>query len=330
MTDFCQPFVTAQLDILVYTGIGDSNIQSEVDQEMLHSSSVLVPRERPRIGSLVRFWGIVGAIGFAAAGCAEPPVKPLSSDLRQAVTTLSADVSGIKQSDTSQIGARGSKEGGERGAALGAAAVLRQGSLLALVLSPVGAAIGSASGAAEARSEQIVDVARSELRLAMQDVDFGEDFRSRLATSRWANNLTVVNVSMGAASAAQQSVEPNLTGKPPYILALEYQVTIFQPREVNPKIAIATRVTAQLQSPDRRQLLHKATWTYCGQRRDFVEMSANHAALLRDQIKMASAILAEAIPYDLFISNKPRPGKGICMDFSDLPSGRGTKPPSLL
>lgn len=39
---------------------------------------------------------------------------------------------------------------------------------------------------------------------------------------------------------------------------------------------------------------------------------------------------AEAIPYDLFVSKVPRPLKGYCMDFSDLPSGYGTKAPGLI
>ena len=55
-----------------------------------------------------------------------------------------------------------------------------------------------------------------------------------------------------------------------------------------------------------------------------------YAALLRQQINTAAAVLAEAIPYDLFVSKVPRPLKGYCMDFSDLPSGFGIKAPGLL
>ena len=39
---------------------------------------------------------------------------------------------------------------------------------------------------------------------------------------------------------------------------------------------------------------------------------------------------AEAIPYDLFVSKVPRPLKGCCVDFTDLPSGTGTKAPGLI
>lgn len=39
---------------------------------------------------------------------------------------------------------------------------------------------------------------------------------------------------------------------------------------------------------------------------------------------------AEAVPDDLFISKMPRPLKGYCMDFNDLPSGYGAKAPGLI
>lgn len=277
---------------------------------------------------ITRVWGVVGAIGVFLTACAEPPVKPLSSDLRRSITTVSGDVSGVKNSDTSEIGARGSAEGGQRGAAQGAAAMMRSGTLGGLLLAPVGAAVGGAKGATDAQSEQVVDDVRSELRLAMQDVDFGEDLRARLAASQWANNLAVANVTSGAASAAQSATN-GANGADAHIVALEYRVAIHHPRHVNPRIALVAQVTAQVQSPDRKQMLHKATWTYCGVPQDFVEMAANKAALLRGQISRASEILAEAIPHDLFVSDKPRPAKGFCMDFTDLPGGRGSTAPTL-
>lgn len=278
---------------------------------------------------ITRVWGVVGAIGVLLTACAEPPVKPLPSDLRRSITTVSGDVSGVKNSDTSEIGARGSAEGGQRGAAQGAAAMMRSGTLGGLLLAPVGAAVGGAKGATDAQSEQVVDDVRSELRLAMQDVDFGEDLKSRLAASRWADSLTVAGITLGAASAAQQSATSGANGSDAHIVALEYRVLIYHPRHVNPRIAIIAQVVAQIQSPDRKRMLHKATWTYCGEPYDFVEMAANKAALLRGQISRASEILAEAIPHDLFVSDKPRPVKGVCMDFTDLPGGRGTKAPTL-
>jgi hypothetical protein len=51
---------------------------------------------------------------------------------------------------------------------------------------------------------------------------------------------------------------------------------------------------------------------------------------LRAQIDHAAAVLAEAIPYDLYVSKRPRHllFNSTCMDFSDLPSGIGRPPVS--
>jgi hypothetical protein len=59
-----------------------------------------------------------------------------------------------------------------------------------------------------------------------------------------------------------------------------------------------------------------------------VQMAANNGAALRAQIDRAAAVLAEAIPYDLYVSKRPRHllFNSTCMDFSDLPSGIGRPP----
>lgn len=280
------------------------------------------------VGRVIAFASLVCV--FVSA-CAQPPVTPIPDSTRRTITSISGDISGIKNSDTSQIGARGSDEGARRGANQGAAATIGSGSLLGLLIAPVGAAIGGAKGAAEAQSENVVDDTRTELRLAMQDTDFAEDLRARLAASRIAGDIVVSSMTAGASTAAQQSVtNVSASSAPSHIIAIEYRLAIFHQAHVNPKIALVAQVTAQVQSPDRKQMLHKATWTYCGQPYDFVQMGANNAALLRGQINTAAAVLAEAIPYDLFVSKVPRPLKGYCMDFSDLPGGIGTKAPGLL
>ncbi|WP_428680230.1 hypothetical protein [Reyranella sp.] len=203
--------------------------------------------------------------------------------------------------------------------------------MLGLLLAPVGAAVGGAKGASEAQSEDVVDTTRADLRLAMQDTDFAEDLRARLAASTIAGDIMVSSMTSGASTAAQQSASSASAGGPlSHIIAVEYKLAIFHQAHVNPKIALVAQVTAQVQSPDRKQMLHKATWTYCGQPYDFVQMAANNAALLRGQINTAAAVLAEAIPYDLFVSKVPRSLKGYCMDFTDLPSGTGTKAPGLI
>ena len=82
---------------------------------------------------------------------------------------------------------------------------------------------------------------------------------------------------------------------------------------------------AKVQNANASQPLHQATWAYCGERYHFVHMAANNGAALRAQIDRAAAVLAEAIPYDLYVSKRPRHLllNSTCMDFSDLPSGIG-------
>ena len=277
-----------------------------------------------------RVFAITSVVCALVSACGEPPVKPIPEATRRTITTISGDVSGLKNSDTSQIGARGSNEGAQRGAAQGAGTVASSGTLLGLLLMPVGAAVGGAKGAAEAQSEDAVDATRAEMRLAMQDTDFGEELRSRLASSKMDGEIVVASMTSGSSTAAQQSANVAAGDAPAHVIAIEYRLAIFHQAHVNPKIALIAQVTAQVQSPDRKQMLHKATWTYCGEPQDFIQMGANNAEALRSQINTAAVVLAEAIPYDLFVSKQPRPLKGVCMDFTDLPSGRGRKAPALL
>jgi hypothetical protein len=94
---------------------------------------------------------------------------------------------------------------------------------------------------------------------------------------------------------------------------------------VNPKVGIIVLARAKVRSANASQPLHQSTWAYCGERYHFVQMGANNGAALRSQIDRAASVLAEAIPYDLYVSKRPRHLllNGTCMDFSDLPSGIG-------
>src|SRR5262249_44412822 len=149
---------------------------------------------------------------------------------RQSVTAISADVSGIKDSDTSDIGARGSTEGSQRGAAQGVAALTSSGNLVGFILAPIGAAVGGAKGASDAQSEEVVDQTRTNLRIAMQETDFGELLRSRLLAEGVAGPVQIVGAS-GAGTAPLQGT----TGKPVgQVLALEHKVSIARLRHVNP------------------------------------------------------------------------------------------------
>jgi hypothetical protein len=195
-------------------------------------------------------------------------------------------------------------------------------------LAPVGAAVGSAKGSSEAQPEEVVDATRSNLRVALQQTDFGELLRSRLLTGHAAGDIEIVGVTSGAATAPLQSGSGKTVDQ---LLVLEYRLGIMHMYHVNPDIGVVVKVTAQVTSPDRKTLIHKAAWTYCSPRQHFVKMGENDAAALRAEIDTAATVLAEAIPYDLYVSNQPRPIKNMqCMDFGNLPSGRGKAAPPLL
>jgi len=257
-------------------------------------------------------------IAMAVSACAPPLVTPMSADLRKAVTSVGTDVSGIRHSDTSQLGARGSKEGADKGAASAASHVLRSGgSLLGmLIVAPFAAAAGAAAGASNARSEDVVDAARLGLRQALQEEDFTAILRSKLTTVGVPGNVAVVSV-------PQAGPVPANVGGSRHVLTLEYQMALLRDGVVVPKVGIIAQVKGQMLSPDRGQVLHTNVWFYCGPVRDFVEMSRDRGAPLRVEIEKAATVLAEAIHYDLFVSSTKRFAKPlpVCMDLSDLPSG---------
>ena len=60
------------------------------------------------------------AVALLASACAQAPVHPIPEPARRSVTAISGDVSGLKHSDTSKLGARGSSEGAQLGAQQGA------------------------------------------------------------------------------------------------------------------------------------------------------------------------------------------------------------------
>jgi hypothetical protein len=260
----------------------------------------------------------LAVLAMAVSACAPPLVTPMSADLRKAVTSVGADVSGMSHSDTSQLGARGSKEGADKGAASAAGSVVRGGgSLLGiLIVAPFAAAVGAASGASNARSEDVVDAARLGLRQALQESDFTTILRTKVTGIGVTNTVTMVSV-------AQAVPLPANTAGSRHVLTLEYQLGLLRDGVVVPKVGIVALVKGQMLSPDRSQVLHTNTWIYCGPVRDFVEMSRDRGAPLRVEIDRAAAVLAEAIHYDLFVSStkrfaKPQPE---CMDLSDLPNG---------
>jgi hypothetical protein len=245
--------------------------------------------------------------------------------VRRNVTSISGDVSGLKHSDTSRLGARGSAEGAQLGAQQGAALLPGGGGIIGLAVIGVGAIVGGVKGANEAQSELLVDQTRVFLRTAIDETDFTELLRTRLAASKAAGDIEIANVTSEAAPLPSVA---NAATVPDHFLTIEYRLGLQREDLVNPKVGILVLVRARVRD-NRQQQIHQATWAYCGARYHFVQMAANNAAALRAQIDQAAAVLAEAIPYDLYVSKQPRHllMNSTCMDFRDLPSGRGTAAP---
>jgi hypothetical protein len=276
-----------------------------------------------RTGRLV---ATAAALALLASACAQAPVNPIPEPVRRNVTSISGDVSGLKHSDTSRLGARGSAEGAQLGAQQGAALLPGAGGIIGLAVIGVGAIVGGVKGANEAQSELLVDQTRVFLRTAIDETDFTELLRARLAASKAAGDVEIIN--MTSTTVPLPSVA-NAATVPDHFLAIEYRLGLQREDLVNPKVGILVLVRAQVRDPNRQQQIHQATWAYCGARYHFVQMAANNAAALRAQIDQAAAVLAEAIPYDLYVSKQPRHllMNSTCMDFRDLPSGRGTAAP---
>ena len=270
----------------------------------------------------IRAVAAVVAASLLSTGCAQAPVEPIPEPARRSVTSISGDVSGLKHADTSRLGARGSAEGAQLGAQQGATILPGGGGIVGLAVMGVGAIVGGVKGANEAQSENVVDQARVFLRTAIEDTDFTELLRTRLASSKAAGDVEIINVTSQATPLA---AVPDGARVPDHFLIIEYRLGLQREHLVNPKVGIIVLARAKVRNANASQPLHQSTWAYCGERYHFVQMAGNNGAALRAQIDRAAAVLAEAIPYDLYVSKRPRHlmFNSTCMDFSDLPSGIG-------
>jgi hypothetical protein len=277
-----------------------------------------------RIGPRVVATGIVLSL---LSGCAQEPVNPIPEPTRHSVTSISGDVSGLKHADTSKLGARGSAEGAQLGAQQGASILPGGGGIVGLAVMGVGAIVGGVKGANEAQREDVVDQARVFLRTAIEDTDFTELLRARLAMSKAAGDIEIINVTSQATPLA---TVPDGARVPDHFLVIEYRLGLQREHLVNPNVGIIVLARAKVRNGGANQQRHQATGGYCGARYHFVQMAANYGAALRAQIDHAAAVLGEAIPYDLYVSKRPRHllFNSTCMDFSDLPSGIGRPPVS--
>jgi hypothetical protein len=281
-------------------------------------------------GAPRRSLALVAVVSLAA--CAETPVTPIPDAARRNVTAVSGDVQGLKYSDTSKLGARGSGEGAQLGALQGAAYLQGAGGLLGLAVMGVGAIVGSAKGASEAQAADIVDQTRGQLHRAIDDTDFTELLRARLSQSKSAGDIEIINVT---SQAVPLDSVANNARSPDHYLAIEYRLGLHRHNLVNPEIGVLVLVHVRVRDPGRNQQIHQAIWAWCGEPRHFVQMAANDAAAVRAQIDQAATVLAEAIPYDLYLNRKPRALRSTrppCMDFADLPSAatRAVRRPGLV
>jgi hypothetical protein len=155
------------------------------------------------------------------SGCAQAPVNPIPEPTRRSVTSISGDVSGLKHTDTSTLGARGSAEGAQLGAQQGASILPGGGGIVGLAVMGVGAIVGGVKGANEAQREDVVDQARVFLRTAIEDTDFTELLRARLAMSKAAGDVEIINVTSQATPLA---TVPDGARVPDHFLVIEYRL----------------------------------------------------------------------------------------------------------
>jgi hypothetical protein len=270
-------------------------------------------------------------LAAAVAACAPPAVTPMSEAHRKTIVALSAEVTGAKHSNTSDLGARGSGEGATKGSAQAAAAAMQGGgSLLGiLIVTPLAAAAGAAAGAASAKSEAEVDAARAGLRIAIQKIDFTVLLRDELGRTRGAGGLvTVVNGSANAGAVVSNVAMTSPAIEPSHRLSVDYQMGMVITGAVVPDVQASVIVKTQVMTNDRRSVLHSGTWMYCGPKRNFIDAAVDNGAPLRADFRHAAVVVAEAITFDTFASANPRhlrPPRG-CMDLADLPSGLGRLP----
>ena len=263
--------------------------------------------------NLSRMGAAAAAVGAALLSACSAPVNPVREEVRRTVTGISADLSGVKHSDTGNLGARGSEEGASKGAAQ---AMSQATSLLGLLILPI---VGGAAGAASARPAEEVDPARANIRLAIQETDFNEMLRQRLMRSTAGGQVRVVDVSSGGTGGP---ASPGAS----HVVTLEYQLGIVRIGAVVPDVTVIVAFKGQLLSPDRQKVLHSNTWVYCGDFRNFIEAGQNSGAHFRTEMQRAAQVIGDAILYDLFVNNEPR-GFGSrrpCLNFNNLPPSTDT------
>ena len=195
----------------------------------------------------------------------------------------------------------------------------------ALHATPVRCDLESVTPASIGNAEAVVHCAAFVEQWGPKDAwkRFNVDGTARmLAASKAAGDIEIVNVTSQASPLA---AVPDAARVPDHFLVIEYRLGLQREHLVNPKVGIIVLARARVRDANGSQPLHQAIWAYCGERYHFVQMAANNGAALRSQIDRAAAVLAEAIPHDLYVSKRPRHllFNSTCMDFSDLPSGIG-------
>jgi len=202
-----------------------------------------------------RVAAILGVVMALTSACSKTSVvDPMADGARSSVSSVSIEISGSKLADASNIGARGSREGVRRSAdqTAGTGASTAAGLIVGLLIQGVAAA----KGAADAQPHLVVDETRASLQNALQETDFGELLRARLAASKASGPVEIVAVTVSPSPAPVLDA----AGKPvSQIVSLDYRLLLHAPAEVNPDIGLVARVTARVLSPDRRRLFHTAT-----------------------------------------------------------------------
>jgi hypothetical protein len=244
---------------------------------------------------------------------APPPSAALRQQLQQA--TLVTPGGGMTGSVAMPLGSSGAAAG-HNAAEVGVVGV---GSALGgCLMGPFGCVIGL-GGAAGAIIVTPVAVVIGALRAHGEDSVRAADANIKAALAEADPSATLARELMAA---AQQAPSVHLVTTPardvaddgPGAHALPSGVTLtvsvseldFRSEgRIEPDVTMLMKVTARVSLAGGGSELYECTWGYKGVERDYFELAANNAAILRADIQTACRLMAQKIVADLFVSTKP-------------------------
>ncbi len=253
-------------------------------------------------------------------GCAQkrydnvlPP--PPTEDQRAGFGTVGLTSVRFAPEISFRLPAKGSVEGAQRGAAIGAAAPISVGvyipsaALVGLILAPVGAVVGTVVGAAEALPAEQVEKAEAVLKGALSPrhietamADAMREFMRREA------KLPVVFVK-GLEGIADSGGAVSGAGTRRWVdTFFELKVTmvgLIGPWRINPPLSFTMRIATKVIRVADGSELHAQELTYIGPAMVFTAWAANEAEAFRGALDPAVRALAEKAVEEVFLLYMP-------------------------